>query len=172
VLNQEEKFFDGFMLLLGVLIGAIAGIVLFADFVGDEAAARDAEAEVSADALIEERIRPIGQVALLGDPDIGVAPTLAIAVDVESVRGPLSGPQVYDDNCYLCHAAPGIGGAPVFGDADAWMPRIAQGADILQDHVLNGYQGEVGVMPPKGGRLDLSDAEIIEAIDFMLQAVQ
>lgn len=170
MLNQEEKFFDGFMLLLGALIGTIAGVVLFADFVGDQAAARDAEAGVSADALIEERIRPIGQVALLGDPDIGVAPTLAVAV--ESVRAPLSGPQVYDDNCYLCHAAPGIGGAPVFGDVDAWMPRIAQGADILREHVLNGYQGEVGVMPPKGGRLDLSDAEIFEAIDFMLQAVQ
>ena len=153
------------MLLLGVLIGTIAGVVLFADFVGDSA-----EAEVSADALIEERIRPVGQIALLGDPDVGLAPTVATAV--EPVHAPLSGPQVYNDICYLCHAAPGVGGAPVFGDVDAWTPLIAQGADILQDHTLNGYQGEAGFMPPKGGRLDLTDAEILEAIDFMVEAVQ
>ena len=158
------------MLLLGVLIGTIAGVVLFADFVGDSTEARDAEAGISADALIEERIRPVGQIALLGDPDVGLAPTVATAV--EPVHAPLSGPQVYNDICYLCHAAPGVGGAPVFGDVGAWTPLIAQGADILQDHALNGYQGEAGFMPPKGGRLDLTDAEILEAIDFMVEAVQ
>lgn len=160
---HPQKFFDGFMLLLGVWIGAIAGIVLFADFVGEGA-------QVSADALIEERIRPIGRVALLGDPDVGAAP--AVTVAEESVRASLSGSEIYDDNCFLCHAAPGIGGAPVFGDVDAWEPRVAQGIELLQDHVLNGYQGEAGLMPAKGGRLDLSDEEILEAIDFMLDAVQ
>ncbi len=160
---HPQKFFDGFMLLLGVWIGAIAGIVLFADFVGDGA-------QVSADALIEERIRPIGRVALLGDPDVGAPP--AIAVAEERVRASLSGSQIYDDNCFLCHAAPGIGGAPVFGDVDAWAPRVAQGAELLEDHVLNGYQGDAGLMPAKGGRLDLSDEEILDAIDFMLEPVR
>jgi hypothetical protein len=46
------------MLLLGVWIGAIAGIVLFADFVGHG----DGTAEnLSAIGLVDERIRPIGQ---------------------------------------------------------------------------------------------------------------
>ncbi|MCZ6586160.1 MAG: c-type cytochrome, partial [Gammaproteobacteria bacterium] len=115
-------------------------------------------------------IRPIGQVALLGDPDIGVAPATAVAAN--SIHEPLSGSQVYNDSCSLCHAAPGIGGAPVRGDTEAWAPRIAQGADLLQDHVLNGYQGEAGFMPPKGGRLDLTDAEILGAIDFLLEAIR
>lgn len=167
---HPQKFFDGFMLLLGGCIGAIAGIVLFADFVDDEAASRASEAQISADALIEERIRSIGQVVLLGDPDIAVVP--AVAVAAETVRTLLSGSQVYNDSCSLCHAAPGIGGAPVFGDVAAWAPRVAQDAELLEDHVLNGFQGDAGLMPPKGGRLDLTDGEILGAIDFMLAAVR
>lgn len=167
---HPQKFFDGFMLLLGGCIGAIAGIVLFADFVDDEAASRASEAQISADALIEERIRSIGQVVLLGDPDIAVVP--AVAVAAETVRTLLSGSQVYNDSCSLCHAAPGIGGAPVFGDVAAWAPRVAQDAELLEDHVLNGFQGDAGLMPPKGGRLDLTVGEILGAIDFMLEAVR
>ena len=69
--NQEQKYFDSFMLLLGVWIGAIAGIVLFADFVGHG----DGTAEnLSAIGLVDERIRPIGQVALIGDADVDVIP--------------------------------------------------------------------------------------------------
>ena len=168
--NQEQKFFDGFLLLLGVWIGAIAGIVIFADFVGDENAASDTGDEVSPISLTEDRIRPIGQVALLGDPDVGTV--AAVSVATETVRAPLSGPQVYNDICYLCHAAPGVGGAPVHGDVAAWATRIEQSPDLIQDHVLNGYTGEAGYMPPKGGRRDLTDEEILEAIDFMLEAIQ
>jgi cytochrome c5 len=35
--------------------------------------------------------------------------------------------------------------------------------------VINGYQGDAGYMPPKGGRIDLSDEEIISAMDYMLE---
>ncbi|MCZ6498412.1 MAG: c-type cytochrome [Gammaproteobacteria bacterium] len=162
--THEQNFFDGFMLLLGVLIGALAGIVLFADWFGS------AQVGVSDGALIDDRIRPIGQVVLFGDPDIGVESIVAAAAEPD--RAPFSGSQVYDESCYLCHAAPGIGGAPVLGDMDAWTPRIAQGTALLHDHVLNGYQGDTGFMPPKGGRLDLTDEEVFKAIDFFLEAVE
>ena len=165
--NQEQKFFDSFMLLLGVWIGAIAGIVLFADFAGD---GDGAEGDLSAIGLIDERIRPIGQVALIGDPDVGVIP--AESLPPRTVRAPLSGPQVYNDICNICHAAPGIAGAPERGDMAVWAPRLAQGIEVIQDHVMNGYQGETGFMPPKGGRLDFTDEEILAAIDFMLEPVR
>jgi cytochrome c5 len=168
--NQEQKFFDGFMLLLGVWIGAIAGIVLFGDFAVHGEATHEGDETLSSVSMIDDRIRPIGQVALLGDPDVGVVATVPVAS--ETVRAPLSGPQVYNDICYLCHTAPGVGGAPVHGDAAAWAPRLEQSAELLQEHVLNGYQGEAGYMPPKGGRLDLTDEEILAAIEFMLEAVQ
>jgi len=155
------------MLVVGIFVGLILGVLFMKAFMsGGDGAAASAESA----AMVDERIQPIGRVALVGDADVGVRPV--IATDEQSVGAPLSGPQVYNDICYLCHAAPGVGGAPVHGDAATWAPRIAQGREILEDHVLNGYQGEVGFMPPKGGRMDLSDAEILAALDFMLGEAQ
>ena len=66
----------------------------------------------------------------------------------------------------------GIGGAPVLGDAEAWAPRIAQGMDILKDHAIKGFQGSAGYMPAKGGRVDLSDEEVANAVDYMIAESQ
>lgn len=157
------------MLVLGIFVGVIVGILFMKAFMGgtnSTAMAPDPEAA----AMVEERIQPIGRVALLGDPDVGVRPV--IATDSQTAGGPLSGTQVYNDICYLCHAAPGVSGAPVLGDAAVWAPRIAQGMEVLEDRVINGYQGEAGFMPPKGGRMDLSDDEVIAALQFMLDEAQ
>ena len=83
----------------------------------------------------------------------------------------LSGPQVYNTVCIACHAPPGVGGAPALGNAEAWAPRIAQGMDTLFNHALNGFSGNTGVMPRKGERLDLSDEEVIGAVEFMVEQV-
>ena len=140
------------MLILGVFVGVLAGIVFMKAFSAGTGAERFDDPD------------------LIGDPDVGVRPVVHTVAD--SVSAPMSGPQVYNENCYLCHAAPGVGGAPVFGDTQAWAPRIAQGQETLSERVINGYQGELGVMPPKGGRTDLSDEEILEALAFMLDEVQ
>lgn len=157
------------MLVLGIFAGVILGIVFVKAFMGASGAAATAP-DPEAAAMVIERIRPIGRVALMGDPDVGVRPL--IATDSQAMGVPLSGPQVYNDICYLCHAAPGVAGAPVLGEAPVWIPRMAQGIEVLRERVINGYQGEVGFMPPKGGRLDLSDEEVIAALDFMLNEVQ
>ena len=78
----------------------------------------------------------------------------------------MSGPQVYNTACLACHGA-GIGGAPILGDAASWGPRIAKGTQTLNDHALNGFT-DVGYMPPKGGRVDLSDREILDAVAYMV----
>jgi cytochrome c5 len=79
----------------------------------------------------------------------------------------MSGPQVYNNACLVCHGA-GVGGAPVIGEVDAWSERIAQGNDTLYQHALEGYTGQAGYMPPKGARLDLSDDEVRAAVDYMV----
>jgi cytochrome c5 len=79
----------------------------------------------------------------------------------------MSGPQIYNTACLACHGS-GIGGAPVLGDAAQWAERITQGADSLKEHAISGYTGSTGYMPPKGGRIDLSDAEIAAAVDYMI----
>jgi cytochrome c5 len=39
----------------------------------------------------------------------------------------------------------------------------------LREHLLNGFQGDAGFMPPKGGRVDLSDEEMMAALDYMIE---
>ncbi|MGD8324439.1 MAG: c-type cytochrome, partial [Gammaproteobacteria bacterium] len=113
-------------------------------------------------------LAPIGRVALIGDAELAAA-AAAVAAAPSPVDTVLSGPQVFNEACYLCHAPPGVPGAPVVGDAAAWEPRIAQGIEVLREHALNGYQGEAGFMPAKGGRMDLSDDEVISAVEYMLE---
>ncbi len=118
-------------------------------------------------AQITERIRPVGQVYLPGEEQQAAAPTIDTAVEPEPVAAALSGPQVYNSACLACHGA-GIAGAPILGDVDAWAARIEQGSDVLYDHAINGYSGELGYMPAKGGRADLSDEEVAAAVDYMV----
>jgi cytochrome c len=79
----------------------------------------------------------------------------------------MTGPQVYNTACLACHAA-GVGGAPVVGDTGQWTDRIAQGVDVLKKHAIEGFSGAAGYMPPKGGRIDLSDEEVASAVDYMV----
>lgn len=77
------------------------------------------------------------------------------------------GKATYDKACFACHAS-GVSGAPKLGDKAAWAPRIAQGMDTLTKHALEGFQGKTGVMPPKGGFTNLSDEEVVAAIEYMV----
>ena len=38
----------------------------------------------------------------------------------------------------------------------------------MKKHALEGFQGAKGVMPAKGGFVDLSDEEVIAAVEYML----
>ena len=52
-------------------------------------------------------------------------------------------------------------------------PRIAQGADVLNDHAINGFDGDAATpMLAKGGRPDLSDQEVIDAVTYMVEQSQ
>jgi cytochrome c5 len=73
-----------------------------------------------------------------------------------------TGEAVYTSTCSGCHAS-GALGAPKFGDAGAWGPRIAQGYDTLLSHALKGIRA----MPAKGGNADLDDVEVARAMVYM-----
>jgi len=145
-----------------------------------------------------ERIHPVGEVMYPEDPraieelanklqlPVGVSaadvPELPVARSPENTavrvgsnpvveasrpvrRHP--GADTYSSTCAACHAT-GFAGAPGVGDADAWAPRIEQGTDQLIRHAIDGFQGNTGFMPAKGGRVDLDDAQIADAVRFML----
>ena len=75
------------MLVLGIFAGVILGIVFVKAFMGASGAAATAP-DPEAAAMVIERIRPIGRVALMGDPDVGVRPL--IATDSQAMGVPLS----------------------------------------------------------------------------------
>ena len=76
------------------------------------------------------------------------------------------GKATYDSACFACHAT-GAAGAPKFGDKGLWAPRIAKGLDLLKQHAKEGFKGDAGFMPAKGGRADISDADVDAAVDYM-----
>ncbi len=78
-----------------------------------------------------------------------------------------AGEKTYKMTCFACHGT-GAAGAPKFGDKAAWAPRIKKGKATLYQHALHGFKGKSGVMPAKGGRTDLSDADVKAAVDYMV----
>lgn len=81
-----------------------------------------------------------------------------------------AGKKLFEATCSACHGA-GVAGAPKFGDKAAWAPRIKQGSATLYDHALKGFQGNAGVMPPRGAST-ASDDEVKAAVDYMVSAAK
>lgn len=87
------------------------------------------------------------------------------AVEVRDANRPLkSGEEVFKAQCSACHAT-GAAGAPKFGDAGAWGPRIKSGFAALLNSALKGK----GAMSPQGGG-DFSDLEVGRAVVYMANA--
>ncbi|MBI3713019.1 MAG: cytochrome c5 family protein [Burkholderiales bacterium] len=86
-------------------------------------------------------------------------------VDANAPKVLQTGESVYKAACAACHGT-GAAGAPKFGDAGAWGPRIAQGYDTVVKHALEGLRA----MPAKGGNPDLDNVEVARAVVHMANA--
>jgi cytochrome c len=60
-------------------------------------------------------------------------------------------------------------GAPLRADRKYWKNAAADMAR-LYERALVGYAGERGVMPAKGGRVDLPDTAVRAAVDHLVAA--
>jgi cytochrome c5 len=166
-LSRDQKFFDMYSLVIGVLVAFAIAIFILAANLSDRTQGVYTRETAEYQAAVAERIRPVGDVYLPGEEAQAAAPVVEATAEPEPVAAAMTGPQVYNTACLACHGT-GVGGAPMLGDADQWAPRIAQGVDVLKQHAIGGFTGSVGFMPPKGGRLDLSDEEIGSAVEYMV----
>ncbi|MDQ6627072.1 MAG: c-type cytochrome [Pseudomonadota bacterium] len=123
----------------------ILGIILLVMFVTTDSRP-GAGSDASSAQSIAERIRRVGVVEV---KDAG---------DVTTMK---TGEQVFAAQCTACHTA-GLLGAPKFGDATAWSPRIKSGYAALLNSALHGKNQ----MPPQGGG-DFSDFEVGRAVVYM-----
>jgi cytochrome c5 len=156
-----------YSLIIGVLVVASIGIYILAAKMSESTQQVYTRETAEYQAAVLERIAPVGEVYLPGEEQQADAPVVETAAEPEPVATAMTGPQVYNTACLACHAS-GVGGAPVVGDTAQWADRIAQGVDVLTRHALEGFSGAAGYMPPKGGRIDLSDEEVASAVDYMV----
>jgi len=115
--------------------------------------------------LAEERVAPVAGVHAGAE---GQAALAAVAAETQTAAAdsnlPADGKQIYESVCTACHIA-GVAGAPQPG-SDAFKQRLdAKGMDGLVASAING----LNVMPPRGGRNDLSDADVRAAVVFMAE---
>jgi cytochrome c5 len=165
-LKRDQSFFDRYSLVIGALAAFAIALLVVSIKMSDLTQGVYTRDAAEYQAAVAERIRPVSQVFMPGEEHTATAPTVETVADVPPVATTLTGPQVYNVACLACHGT-GIGGAPILGDAAAWAPRIVQGDDLLKSHAIDGFT-DVGFMPPKGGRVDLSDQEIYAAVDYMV----
>ena len=126
---------------------------------------------------IAKRLKPVGEVVV--DPNQPAAAPAAAPVTVATAApapGAKSaaakadagqGKSVYDATCNVCHAA-GVAGAPKAGDRAAWALRLKAGVSALHASSIKGKNA----MPPKGGNLALSDADVSATVDYMVSLVK
>ena len=87
------------------------------------------------------------------------------SVEIRDANRELKGGEdVFKAQCTTCHTA-GVAGAPKFGDAVVWGPRIKTGYDALLTSALKG-KGAMGAQ--SGG--DFEDLEIARAVVYMANA--
>jgi len=91
----------------------------------------------------------------------------AAAPSAQAVAVKADGKKVYESTCITCHGT-GVANAPKFGDKNAWAMHLMHGTEHVYENALKG----TGAMPPRGGNLTLSDAEVKAAVDYMLAAVK
>ncbi len=116
------------------------------------------------------RIAPVGDV-FAGETGLAAMAAAKAAAEAAAKAqvaydGTLDGAVIYEKLCSACHKT-GAGGAPMLTKA-LWASRITQGTDALVLHAIQGYQGEAGVMPARGGNPSLSDEQVRASVEWML----
>ncbi len=94
-----------------------------------------------------------------------------VVEETKVAKGHELGQKIYDGTCRLCHGT-GLAGAPKIEDTTTWEHRLKQGLAKVHKHAIDGFSGQYGVMPPKGGNMDLTEEEVKAAVDFMLKDVE
>jgi len=142
-------------------IGGVTPVGHFMEGADGPAASHEAQHELEKK-MEQERLKELGVEVEEEEASSGPAALSEAA---------LAGKATYEQACAACHGM-GIAGAPKVGDKGAWEARIAQGMETMVNHAINGFAGDAGMMPAKGGRSDLSDEAVANAVAYMAESSQ
>ena len=121
----------------------------------------------SADLGMRFRLSPLVAVlAALAVPALALA---APDVPTTPKGDPAHGKKIYHTTCVACHGEDGTGvvpGAPDFTDPEG---PLAQGDQVLLNHMEYGYRspGALMAMPPKGGNPALTDQDFRDVLAYL-----
>ena len=175
--QQDTHFVNVFSLVIGLLVTIAICIFALARIVASHTQDLQVLSEADYARNVAARLAPMSQEAVAGQDNAALAikstTTEGAAGSAAPAGVPKNGQELFQQVCSTCHG-PGIAGAPKAGDKAAWAARIAEGKATLYSHALNGYSGGPGggVMPPKGGRIDLPDDLIKQGVDYMVSLAQ
>lgn len=154
--NPDKVFMANFSKVMAGL-GVIFVICLVAAGIFASGDIRDDE---GLKAQMQERLAPIGTV--ITDPEVLLQASAAAAVS----REPYTGTEVVERVCAACHST-GVLDAPKIGDNAVWSQRLSEkGLETLVKHSIEGFNS----MPARGGDTSLSDEEVHEAVEHLLEA--
>ena len=128
---------------------------------------------IAADNAAKTTLQPIGRVTVGEPEEQAVAPASnragksASEISAAPAKSGVNGEAIVNATCAACHIA-GVLDAPKLGNDTDWQARIAKGVDVLHENAIKGFQA----MPAKGGNPNLSDQEVIAAVDYMLGLVK
>ncbi len=171
--KQDTHFFNVFSMVIGLLVTITILLFALARIVASRTQDANVLTEPGYTSSVAARLEEPAHEAVAGQDNSA----LAIKVETPAEAGsaapamPKNGTELFEQTCSVCHGQ-GIAGAPKAGDKAAWQPRIAEGKATLYQHALQGFQGKTGVMPPKGGRTDVPDDLVRQAVDHMVQMAQ
>ena len=169
--NYDLEFLKRFSMVIGFLVLLTLGLILGALYLHGTL---PGEVDPKTAARTEARIAPAGAVYAgatgAAAQQAAAAAAAASAASQVAYGGTTDGSVIYNNLCAGCHKS-GAGGAPMLV-ASAWGARIAQGADTLHKHAIDGFTGAAGVMPAKGGNPALTDEQVIATVDWMVDNLQ
>jgi cytochrome c5 len=175
VSKQDTHFINMFSLVIGILVALAVVFFTVARGIGARTEGREMVNDPEYYKSVAARIAPVEQEAVAGQDNAALAikPLAGATAEAGGSSGlamPTSGKDLFDQTCSACHGA-GIAGAPKAGDKAAWASHIAKGLPTLYDHALHGFTGTTGTMPAKGGRTDVPDPMVEQAVNYMVSLV-
>ena len=164
---DDRQFMTQFLSVIGLLILIMILAIIIARIVtsGQEQNTSDPITQK----MIEERIKPVGQVYVGSVPPEASKPATAETTSPATEASGSkygSGKEVYEAVCLACHAT-GVANAPKYGDKEGWAKYIEKGIENNYANAING----IGAMPARGGRADLADEDVKAAVDYIVSGL-
>ena len=149
--------------LSGLSLSAL--LMLSACSGGDNKAAEEPAAVNEPETVVVEPEAPVEAepVVEVETPEVEAEEVSTEAAEPEVLAAD-AGAVLYEKQCKVCHEK-GLLAAPVFGDKEAWTPRIAKGIDTLHMHSAKGFN-----KMPAQANVEVSEAQVHAAVDYMVAA--